>query len=88
MGFSVVSLIEILYFLTIRPYCAMRRKQLHHKKKGQKSSKLNQTVEPHEFLVAHQPFDNDHHKQSLSIFGNIHRPTRKQQQGKSIRYLD
>lgn len=26
MGFSVVSLIEIFYFMTIRPYCAARMK--------------------------------------------------------------
>lgn len=25
MGFSVVSIIEILYFMTIRPYCALRK---------------------------------------------------------------
>lgn len=25
MGFSVISLVEILYFMTIRPYCAIKR---------------------------------------------------------------
>lgn len=29
MGFSVVSIIEILYFLTIRPICAVRRGRTH-----------------------------------------------------------
>jgi hypothetical protein len=27
MGFSVISLIEIAYFLTLRPYCAQKRKE-------------------------------------------------------------
>lgn len=25
MGFSVISIIEIIYFITLRPYCAHRR---------------------------------------------------------------
>lgn len=31
MGFSAVSIIEIFYFLTIRPYCAARKKLQIHK---------------------------------------------------------
>lgn len=31
MGFSVVSLIEIIYFLSLRPYCAHRRYTRHEK---------------------------------------------------------
>lgn len=33
MGFSVISLIEILYFITFRPYCDHKRK---HKKSAKK----------------------------------------------------
>lgn len=39
MGFSVVSIIEIIYFISLRPYCASRR----DKKKLNKNVKL---VEP------------------------------------------
>lgn len=39
MGFSVVSIIEILYFISLRPYCASRR----DRKKFMKNVKL---VEP------------------------------------------
>jgi hypothetical protein len=28
MGFSVISLIEIIYFLSLRPYCALRRAEM------------------------------------------------------------
>lgn len=35
MGFSVISLIEIIYFLSIRPYCAMKR--------AENDEKFNQT---------------------------------------------
>lgn len=28
MGFSVVSLIEILYFISLRPYCAARNRRI------------------------------------------------------------
>lgn len=31
MGFSVVSIIEILYFLSLRPYCAQKRQRSKHK---------------------------------------------------------
>lgn len=27
MGFSVVSIVEIIYFLSVRPYCAARRQK-------------------------------------------------------------
>lgn len=45
MGFSVISLIEIFYFLTLYPYCNRRRSQIGKKSKaiillGNKDSKL------------------------------------------------
>lgn len=39
MGFSVVSLIEILYFISLRPYCAKRRYV-------QKNIKIVKQIEP------------------------------------------
>lgn len=35
MGFSVVSLIEIIYFVSLRPYCAHRRQNAHERKDEQ-----------------------------------------------------
>lgn len=39
MGFSVVSIIEIIYFISLRPYCASRRD-------GKKLAKNVKFVEP------------------------------------------
>lgn len=39
MGFSVISIIELIYFMTFRPYCAQKRydNENHHHTKTQNS---------------------------------------------------
>ncbi|XP_075157996.1 pickpocket 28 [Haematobia irritans] len=37
MGFSIFSLIEIIYYITVRPYCAARTIELEHKRKHEGS---------------------------------------------------
>lgn len=39
MGFSVMSLIEIVYYITLRPYCASRRMQLQKKRRLRNNAK-------------------------------------------------
>lgn len=43
MGFSVVSLIEIIYFGTLRPYCAHRRQNAHGGKDEQAVTQMTNT---------------------------------------------
>lgn len=59
MGFSVVSIIEIIYFLTIRPYCASRKKNLQqNNKKPNNRNKMaakkwrQRNIIPHEPILA------------------------------------
>lgn len=48
MGFSVLSLIEIIYFVTLRPYC---KSVQHHRSKANNKSKVHHSQQ--ESGIAH-----------------------------------
>lgn len=62
MGFSVVSLIEILYFLTIRPYCAARiRNKTRGKKRKSGNKKANKLWRQEKMFIAEPSTTIDDH---------------------------
>lgn len=90
MGFSVVSLIEILYFLTFRPYCNQRKHKENHLNKEtlHTSHKKTIDIEKKVRLSRGKIFGRIKHKELALFRPEIYEPKNRLNASNSYQYFE
>lgn len=82
MGFSVISIVEIVYFLTIRPYFAIKRIGERRRRRANYDIQPQQPLSTTATSVQIEPYDNENARRMVNsravvtISSGLNRPFR------------